>query len=206
MVIEAHGGTWFRTPCPIVVRSRSNICSYGSSPCCLAYPRIHLSCKRSLNRRTIGAAGGNDVQCCWWNDVKYCCVAIAAHHHRGITVASQRHHTTASGRGEKELGFSSSARGVPKPSLTRQFHHWVPLAENSLFFEAPSLWLHLLCDSHLCCYYEMKRRHKMDFGVLIVGSTVPPSVENMAPTSLRSRHACGCWMRSGNQARGRLCD
>ena len=23
LVIEAHGGTWFRTPCPIVVRSRS---------------------------------------------------------------------------------------------------------------------------------------------------------------------------------------
>ena len=22
-VIEAHGGTWFRTPCPIIVRSRS---------------------------------------------------------------------------------------------------------------------------------------------------------------------------------------
>ena len=29
LVIEARGGTWFRTPCPIVVRSRSKCQRFG---------------------------------------------------------------------------------------------------------------------------------------------------------------------------------
>ena len=41
LVIEARGGTWFRTPCPIVVRSRS---SCSSMPHLLAVPScLHVA-------------------------------------------------------------------------------------------------------------------------------------------------------------------
>ena len=59
LVIEAHGGTWFRTPCPIVVRSRragrtANLCRSSREESCFQGMRVNIP------RIAVGVVAGRN--------------------------------------------------------------------------------------------------------------------------------------------------